>query len=118
MSVEEDIDRAKKSSAQMVAEVDSRIQNAKGAVYDLAKAIAEIEGPDPNPPTPLINPKRMAFRHKKSPDAFPFMALYKWFSENVELFENVDEHNPNKSGRSLPLTRLAIQRKLNRSVHF
>jgi hypothetical protein len=93
MSVEEDFDKAKESSSQFVKEVDTRIRNAGGAVYDLAKAIADMERPEAEPPQNLINPERMAYRHKESPSEFPFMKLYTWFCSNLDKYENMNEES-------------------------
>ena len=91
--VEEDFDKAKESASQFVKEVDSRIQNAGGAVYDLAKSIAEMKRPDVELPKDLINPKRMSYRHKEFSSEFPFMEMYTWFCDNLDKYENLNEES-------------------------
>ncbi len=98
MSVEEDFDQAKSNSSKLVSEVDARIQNAGGAVYDLAKATADMERPKAKPPDTLINQERMAFRHKEDPSEFPFINMYKWFCDNLDKYENMKKESQQEAG--------------------
>lgn len=93
MSVEEDFDKAKESSARLVAEVDSRIKNAKGTTYDLAKALSITPRPEITPPENLIDEKKLAYRHKESPDKFPFIDMYLWFSNNFYKYGEKTEES-------------------------
>ena len=86
MMVEEDFYDAQASASQVVAEVDSRIANATGSVYNMSKTLANMKPPTNELPRHLINDERMAYRHKEFRDAFPFMTLFTDYCARIEQF--------------------------------